>query len=471
MKSSCRFLSLVVLIVGSHVSAATADDYRDSIQAFLHANFDHTDAGMVVGIVDEHGSRVYSAGKLDNGTDRAVDGDTVFEIGSVTKTFTALLLLDMAQRGEVKLDDPVAKYLPEAVKVPAHGGKEITLFNLAAQDSGLPFDPDNYAGADWGERFSSYTVPKMYEFLASYQLGQDPGEKYQYSNIGMGLLGHVMARRAEKDFGSLVLERICKPLRMESTGITLTPEMKARLAMGHDEAGKPEDHYEMPAIAAAGAMRSTANDLLRFAAAQVGLISSPLSRLMEQSHAILHDHAKVRDQFEGRTALPWFDEGVWNPPGSDLLGHAGGRCGSNSFVGFDLKQRVGVVVLTNQSRIHSSMLGWRILQRAHLDGLNAVRMVPVRDVVGIGAVLDLDEKSKELRITGAIADSPADKAGLSGGIVVHAIDGISTTGKNLADCLNLFHGAEGTTIRLEILDREGKAKTVELTRQKYRIDS
>src|SRR5262249_15884457 len=158
--------------------AAVADDYSDSIQSFLHANFDRLNAGMVVGIVDEHGSRVYSAGKLDNGTERMVDGDTVFEIGSVTKAFTALLLLDVAQRGEVKLDDPVAKYLPESVRVPTHGGKEITLFNLAAQDSGLPFDPDNYTGTDWGERFSSYTAPKMYEFLASYQLSQDPGAKF-----------------------------------------------------------------------------------------------------------------------------------------------------------------------------------------------------------------------------------------------------------------------------------------------------
>jgi len=378
--------------------------------------------------------------------------------------------LDMAERGEVKLGDPVSKHLPESVRVPTHGGREITLFNLAAQDSGLPFDPDNYTGTDWGERFSSYTVPKMYEFLAGYQLSQDPGAKYQYSNIGMGLLGHVMERRSGRDFDALVKERICGPLGMDSTGISLTPEIKARLAMGHDEAGRPEDHYEMAAIAGAGAMRSTANDLLKFAAAQVGLASSPLSPLVERSHAVVHDDAKVRDQFEGHSALPWFDEGIWNPPDSQLLGHAGGRCGSNSFVGFDLTKRVGVVVLTNQSKIHSSMLGWRILQHAHLDGIVAERMTPVRDVVGIGVILGQDDKTKELKITGAIRNSPADKAGLSGQIVVRSVDGTTVAGKSLADCLNLFRGPEGSTIRLEI-DQEGQSKTVELTRQKYRIDS
>ena len=98
---------------------------------------------MVIGIVDEHGSQVFAAGKLDNGTDQEVNGDTLFEIGSATKTFTVLLLPDMVERGQMKLDDPVAKYLPASVKMPTHGGKEITLLDLATHTSALPRD-DNY---------------------------------------------------------------------------------------------------------------------------------------------------------------------------------------------------------------------------------------------------------------------------------------------------------------------------------------
>src|SRR6478672_11871968 len=154
------FLFLAFTAAG-RASNAFADEYGDTLDRFLHSNFDHKNFGMVVGIIDEHGSRVYSAGKLDNATEQLVDGDTVFEIGSVTKTFTALLLLDMAERAEVKLDDPVPKYLPESVRMPSHGGREITLLNLVAQDSGLPFNSDNHTGVDWNERFSSYTVPKM----------------------------------------------------------------------------------------------------------------------------------------------------------------------------------------------------------------------------------------------------------------------------------------------------------------------
>ena len=103
---------------------AGAEDFTNAIHAFLEQRVaDERDVGVVVGIVDEHGSSVICAGKLDDGTDRAVDGDTVFEIGSITKTFTALLLQDMVRRGEMKLDDPVAKYLPKEVRVPTRNGK------------------------------------------------------------------------------------------------------------------------------------------------------------------------------------------------------------------------------------------------------------------------------------------------------------------------------------------------------------
>ncbi|HZZ28194.1 MAG TPA: serine hydrolase [Pirellulales bacterium] len=470
MKMHLRLLlvSILLLVV---CPSASADEYGDSIQTFLSKAFESKDAGLVVGIVDEHGSRIYSAGKLDNGTDKDVDGDTVFEIGSATKTFTALLLEDLVERGEMKLDDPVSKYLPESVTMPTHGGKEITLLNLAAQDSGLPFNPGNFTGANSAERFSSYTVPKMYEFLSGYQLTETPGEKFQYSNLGMGLLGHAMERKTGRDFESLVVERICRPLRMESTCVTLTAALKARLATGHDESGKPCPNWEMPAIAGAGALRSTANDLLKYAAAEVGLADSALTPLMQKTHVLQHHDAQVRDDVPGHSALPWFDEGVYNPPGSELFGHPGGTGGYNSFIGLDLKQRVGVVVLTNQTKVHSSMLGWRILQHAHFDGIDPEKMMALREKIGVGAKLDLDKESHELKIIGAIPNSPADVAGLStGGLTVRSIDGVNPTGKSLLQCMALIKGPEGAIIRFKLVDQDGNVKTVEIARKKYLID-
>src|SRR5207248_6095939 len=142
---------------------------------FLRENL--TDAGMVIGLVDERGSRVLAGGKLDNGTRQEVNGDTVFEIGSVTKTFTPLLLVDMVERGEVKLDDPIAKYLPESVKVPARNGKEITLLDLVTHTAGLPRDPDNLTPTRGlpENPFAEYGLERLYAFLRSFTLSRDPG--------------------------------------------------------------------------------------------------------------------------------------------------------------------------------------------------------------------------------------------------------------------------------------------------------
>ena len=151
---------------------------------------------MVVGIVDEHGSRIISCGKLDNGTDQEVNGETLFEIGSITKTFTGLLLQDMIQRGEMKLDDPVAKYLPKSVKMPTRRGKEITLLHLVTHTSGLPAMPNNLGLTRADNPFAHYTVEKLYAFLTACNLPRDPGAKFEYSSLGMGLLGHVIALKA-----------------------------------------------------------------------------------------------------------------------------------------------------------------------------------------------------------------------------------------------------------------------------------
>src|SRR5215207_4834600 len=107
---------------------------------------------------------------MAQGNSPEVNGDTLFEIGSVTKTFTGLLLQDMVERGEMKLDDPVAKYLPRSVSVPTRNGKEITLLQLATHTSGLGRDPDNLEGIHGDNPFADYTVEQLYTFLSNYKL-------------------------------------------------------------------------------------------------------------------------------------------------------------------------------------------------------------------------------------------------------------------------------------------------------------
>lgn len=436
---------------------------ESDVKAFLHDNFDGKNYGMVIAVLDEHDSRILSAGKLDNNTDQTVNGDTVFEIGSITKTFTALLLLDMIERGEMKLDDPVSKYLPGSVMIPGYDGKEISLLNLAAQDSGLPFNASGLSGKNWEERYDAFTDEKMYSFLSGYTLTNEPGTKFQYSNLGMSLLGNAIALKAGTNFESLVLDRICRPLQMDSTCITLAPGLAARAAVGHATSGKRVPDYQLQAMAPAGALHSTANDLLKYLSANLGLTQTSLTPLMEKMQVIRH-----RDSPEmGKTAMPWYDQAVYNPPGTEFFGHAGGTAGSSTFIGFDREQRRGVVVLSNQDTIHSSTVGWRILQCAPLSGLNAATMQPLREYVGSGIAFDLDKQTHLLRITKVYPNTPAARAGLSPGLVVEKIDGIPTAGKSLAVCLKIAHGVVGTNVRLELVAADGsQTNTIDLIRQK-----
>src|SRR5436309_2970370 len=369
--TTIRFVCFTILLLATQFLAAAQNGFTDAeaeaIQAFLRENL--TDAGMVIGLVDERGSRVFAAGKLDNGTRQEVNGDTVFEIGSVTKTFTVLLLLDGVGRGEMQVEDPVAKYLPASVKAPARNGKQITLLNLATHTGGLPRDPSNLTPTRGlpENAFADYSVEKLYAFLSSFTLDREPGAKFEYSNVGMALLGHILALKTGTNYEALVVEQICRPLKMNSTRITLTPELRARLARGHDQLGKPAPNWEFQVYGGAGGLRSTANDLLKYVSAQVGITQSRLTPIAAKTHVIRHrtSPGTVGDM-HGNTAMAWFDQEVYQPPGMELLGHGGGTGGYSAFIGFDKKQRRGVAVLANQTTFHSSAVGWAVLQRLPL---------------------------------------------------------------------------------------------------------
>ena len=225
--------------------------------------------GLVAGVIEPTGRRVVAYGNLAKGDSRPLNGDTIFEIGSITKVFTSLLLADAIERHEVVLTDPIARLLPPQVKVPERGGRLITLQDLSTHTSGLPRLPTNMNPKDPSNPYADYSVDQLYQFLSSVQLTRDIGAQYEYSNLGGGLLGHVLARRAGMDYEALVQSRITGPLGMTSTSITLSPEMKARLAPGHTQLLQPAPNWDLATLAGAGALRSTANDLLKIGRAHV----------------------------------------------------------------------------------------------------------------------------------------------------------------------------------------------------------
>jgi CubicO group peptidase (beta-lactamase class C family) len=224
--------------------------------------------------------------------------------------------------------------------MPERGSRSITLEDLSTHTSGLPRLPSNLTPKDPTNPYADYSVEQLYQFLSSYQLTRDIGSKYEYSNLGAGLLGHVLARRAGSDYEALVSSRISEPLGMASTGIALPPEKRGRLAVGHNEAVEPAPGWDLPTLEGAGGLRSSANDLLLFLAANLGYTKSPLGPAM----AAMLKVRRPTDAPDLEIALGWH---VFTRNGNEVVWHNGGTGGYRSFIGFDPKSRAGVVVLSN----------------------------------------------------------------------------------------------------------------------------
>jgi D-alanyl-D-alanine-carboxypeptidase/D-alanyl-D-alanine-endopeptidase len=301
-----------------------------------------TGIGIVVGTIGPHGRRVISYGHLSQDDPRALNGDTLFEIGSVTKVFTGLLLAEMVRRGEVTLADPVTKHLPAGVKVPEKNGRAITLLDLATHTSGLPFMTDEAPTFD-DSTGAKYSVAQLEQFLARHELARDIASEWDYSNTGYWLLSRGLAHRAGMNYESLLQRRVISPLELKSTVLALTPKLKRNLAVGHNAVLQPApsvNAISMYAVMpAAGSLYSTVNDLLTLLSVAMGYQSSPLAAA---SSAMLRPR---REAPGGEQAVGWRIIGKGH---KQLVMHDGGTLGYASAVAWDPKERVGVVVLSNQ---------------------------------------------------------------------------------------------------------------------------
>jgi len=313
---------------------------------------DARNTGIVVGLLHPGGKRQVIAYGSSGLNARPLDGDSVFEIGSITKVFTGVLLADMMQRGEVKLSDPLARFLPPNVSAPSRDGKQITLLDLATHTSGLPPSPSNLPNAPQG--YNAYTLQQMYDFLSGYELARAPGGADQYSNF-FSLIGHALAFRSGKPYEALLRERILSPLKMEQTAVTLTPRMQRHLTQGHDRFGDPAPYFTPPAFVPSGGMKSTLNDMLDFAAANVAQNTAGIYGALRQAH---RPQRPLGDSGEF-WGLGWGIE-----PRENLIGHQGGTFGYNSFINIDLKNRRAVVVLTNVAGGDAGAIGAYLLDPA-----------------------------------------------------------------------------------------------------------
>jgi D-alanyl-D-alanine-carboxypeptidase/D-alanyl-D-alanine-endopeptidase len=288
--------------------------------------------GIVAAVIDDRKVTFYTAG--ESGTQRPLDEWTLFEIGSVTKTFTATVLAEMVLAGHVQLSDPVQKYLPSSVHVPTYEGREITLLDLATQHSGLPRLPTNLPAGDLNP-YANYTPDLLYAFLNSYKLTRAPGATFEYSNLGVGLLGFALARANNATYEAMVRSRVWNPLHMNGSAIALDAQERARFVAGHDVDGRvvPSWDFGEPVVGAGG-IRSDIADMAKYLDAAMG--HGPLAKTMLFAQ-------EPRSTFLGHhIGLVW-----WINDASGFIDHGGDTAGYHAEVVMTGDRKHGVVLLSN----------------------------------------------------------------------------------------------------------------------------
>lgn len=332
--------------------------------------------GLVVGMIRGDHRSVFGYGRASDARAERPSGDTVFEIGSISKVFTTSLLAILTADGLLNLSDPVRDLMPSLSNLPA----EITLLRLATHTAGLPKMPANLLGSmlrNPRNPYAAYSTADLFRHLARYKPRKRHSgmDRIQYSNLGVALLGHILAEASGSPYEAVLVSRICDELAMHDTRIQLTPELEARLAPPHSASGRPSQHWDLTAFAGAGALRSTANDMLAFLAANLGRPRSPLTDTLQLCHQVRSEafprQGRVRRLVTGLfargqdtrnrsqgMALGWF-VGPPGPAGERVIWHHGASGGYRAFTGFVKSAETGVVVLANRSPGRSDVISGR----------------------------------------------------------------------------------------------------------------
>ncbi|MEQ9617029.1 MAG: serine hydrolase [Phycisphaerales bacterium] len=329
--------------------------------------------GLVVGILVDGEREYHGFGVYTEGDGRVPDERTIFEIGSITKTFTATLLAEAQVRGELAIDDPLGEHLPEGIEPPMRDGAQPTIGQLSDHTSGFAALPTNFGMTSMDDPYAEYNEEKLWAFVDGHRLGRAPGEWYVYSNLAAGLLGTIVSRAADSTFGELVAARITGPLGMRDTIERLDDEQSARFAPPHHAGGAPATTWHFDALAGAGSLRSTAADMLTWAEAQIDPGATPLAGSIPLTHT---PRAPLPDS-PAKIALGWHVAG----DGSTLF-HSGGTNGYRTALFVNPEHGVAVIVLANATEERVSAVSEKIIQAVF--GLDP-QPVPVEPAVVLDA--------------------------------------------------------------------------------------
>lgn len=347
-----RFLIFfIILITFSRCDTKPKQDLPDDIKKETQVRIDKEyHLGTIIGIIDKDGTRYYSFGQKSLSDDSKPDENSIFEIGSVTKTFTSSLLSDLNLKGEINIKDSIQTYLPIFKNVVAKNNKIITLENLSTHTSGLPRDPLNMDVND-DYRYRDYSIEKLNEFLSSYTLDTIPNT-YSYSNLGVVIIEQAIEAKMNKTYESLITERVTNVLEMYDTEFKVSKDNRSRYVTGYKK-GKETDELDTGEFQAMGGLRSTAKDMLKFLGAQLGMQPTSLDDAIKETH-------KIRFKDDNHVMGLGWEILERKESGKTIYYHKGGTNGFVSFAGFNLEDQIGVVVLIN-GRSYFSDLGFKLL--------------------------------------------------------------------------------------------------------------
>lgn len=296
--------------------------------------------GLAIGMLKDGKLYFYGYGETEKGNKQLPTEHTIFEIGSITKTFTATLLAWYVEEKKIALSDPITKYLPDSVSSNAQL-KGITIQMLANHTSGLPRMPDNFLQdpADSLNPYKHYTKQMLYSAIKNCRLQSKPGEQYEYSNLGAALLGNILIGMSDRSYEAMVEGIICRPLGMANTVQHLSAAQEKAFVHVYNESGNATDAWDIDAFAPAGALHSTTSDLLKYAEANLKDGKDKLSKAMLLTHKLTYDKTP-------KVALGWH---IITTDNQRIYWHNGGTYGSSSYLAFQPDKQIAVVVLSNSA--------------------------------------------------------------------------------------------------------------------------
>jgi CubicO group peptidase (beta-lactamase class C family) len=331
-------LPVVVLSCLSSVWPAVATDRKADAQRLVQPLIDGgVIPGAAVGVLENGSTQVFGFGRVSMMDDSPPRGDTIYELGSISKVLTGVLLADAVERGELKSDDPLSKHMPAGKRAPRFGDEEIRLWHLASHTSSLPRLPNNIEATSLENPYSQYDETKLWAFLDGHTLSRTPGSQYAYSNLGAGLLGTVVARRAGTDYPDLLAKRLAGPLEMKDTTVELSNAQKRRLAPPYESGCKPATNWDFKSLVGCGGVRSTVNDMLKFMQATLDYRNDGIHKAIKQSTTKRFDIPGG-----GAIGLGWHiaaDGFTW--------WHNGQTAGYHTAMFVNPVNRTGVVILSN----------------------------------------------------------------------------------------------------------------------------